>query len=72
MATAIDPKDFKPNKISEIKVGQRILHLRFGEGLIKSIDERKFATISFDALPDSEDKKIALNYARLQILSPKE
>lgn len=65
---AIDPKDFKPNKKSEIKVGQRILHMKFGEGLIKSIDERSVATIAFDALADSPDKRIMLDYARLQIL----
>jgi len=65
---AIDPKDFKPNKKSEIKVGQTILHMKFGQGKVKSIDERNVATISFDGLPDSPDKRIMLEYARLQIL----
>ena len=65
---AVDPKDFKPSKKSDIKVGQRILHMKFGEGLVKSIDERSVATISFSSIPDSPDKKIMLDYARLQIL----
>jgi DNA helicase-2/ATP-dependent DNA helicase PcrA len=65
---AVDPKDFKPSKKSDIKVGQRILHMKFGEGLVKSIDERSVATISFDALKGSPDKRIMLDYARLQIL----
>ena len=65
---ATDPKDFKPNKKSEIKVGQKILHMKFGQGTVKSIDERYVATISFDALPNSPDKRIMLEYARLQIL----
>ena len=63
-----DPKDFKPNSKSEIKVGQTILHMKFGRGTVKSIDERFVATISFEALPDSPDKRIMLEYARLQIL----
>ncbi len=65
---AIDPKDFRPNDKSEIKVGQKILHLKFGEGEVLSIDDRKVATIRFTSLINSPEKRIMLDYARLQIL----
>lgn len=65
---AMDIKDFKPNDSSEIKKGQKVLHLKFGVGEVMSIDERKVATIRFEAMRDSPDKRIMLDYARLQIL----
>ncbi len=64
----IDPKDFKANPASEIAVGQKVLHLKFGEGTVVSIDERKVATIKFDSIIDNPNKRIMLEYARLQIL----
>ena len=67
-ALPIDIKDFKPNKASEIKTGQKVLHLKFGLGKVVSIDERKVATIRFDAIIDNPDKRIMLDYARLQIM----
>ena len=67
-ALAVAPEDFKPNDKSEIKVGQTILHMKFGEGKVLSIDERKVATIRFSALNDSAEKRIMLDFARLQIL----
>ena len=67
-ALAVAPEDFKPNDKSEIKVGQKILHMKFGEGEVLSIDERQVATIRFSALTDSPEKRIMLDYARLQIL----
>jgi len=67
-ALAIDPKDFKPDDSSRIEAGQRVLHMKFGVGEVKSIDERRVATIVFEDLPDNAEKRIMLNYARLQIL----
>jgi len=67
-ALAVNPKDFKPNTIAELKAGQRILHLKFGEGEILSIDERKVASIRFDNLSENAEKRIMLEFARLQIL----
>ena len=67
-ALNIDPKDFKANNSSEIKEGQRVLHMKFGEGLVKSIDERRVATILFENLQENAEKRIMLNYAKLQIL----
>lgn len=65
---AIDPKDFKPNASNEIQEGQKIIHLKFGTGTVKSIDERRVATIVFDDLEENAEKRIMLNYARLQII----
>ncbi len=67
-ALSVDANDFKPNAASEIKVGQQILHLKFGQGEVLSIDERNVATIRFSSAIDSPEKRIMLQYARLQIL----
>lgn len=64
----VDASDFKPSPASEIKVGQKILHLKFGQGEVLSIDERNVATIKFSNAIDSPEKRIMLQYARLQIL----
>lgn len=65
---AVDPKDFKPNEINEIEEGQNVLHMKFGVGKVLSIDARKVATIKFEDLNDNAEKRIMLEYARLQIL----
>lgn len=67
-AISIDPKNFKPNDASEIKAGQKVLHLKFGQGEVISIDERKVATIRFTSLNNNAEKRIMLDYARLQII----
>ena len=62
----IDP-DFVPSPISELKVGQRVEHNRFGGGLITEITgtfpDLK-AKISFD---DYGEKYIMLKYAKLRL-----
>lgn len=66
----IDPSVFKPSPSDSIKEGMKILHLRFGEGKVNSIEGGKdnpVAAIYFDEL--KETKKIALKFAKLQILS---
>ena len=65
---AIDPKDFKPSPSDAIKEGMKILHMKFGEGLVQSIDDRFVATIVFDQLSDNSEKRIMLQFAKLQIL----
>ncbi len=64
----IDPKDFKPSPASSMKEGQRVLHLRFGQGVIVSTDgsgDKRFATVEFNA---SGKKRLMLKFAKLQIL----
>ena len=65
---AIDPKDFKPSPSDTIKEGMKILHMKFGEGIVKSIDDRSVATIVFGQLSDNAEKRIMLQFAKLQIL----
>jgi len=67
-ALAMDPKDFKPNAMQDLKSGMRIIHLKFGEGTIKDIDDRNVATIYFDNLIENQEKRIMLQYAKLQIV----
>ena len=44
------------------------MHLKFGEGKVMKIDERQVATIHFKEIYDSPEKRIMLQYAKLQIL----
>lgn len=67
-ALAIDPADFSPSPSHTIKEGMKVLHLKFGQGKVTSIDERDVATIYFDALHDNKEKRIMLKYAKLQIV----
>lgn len=69
LSPAINPSDFKPNSSSEIKEGMKVLHLKFGKGTVKNIDERNVATIVFDHVTDHAEKRIMLQYAKLQILA---
>jgi DNA helicase II / ATP-dependent DNA helicase PcrA len=65
----IDPKDFNASPTEKIQKGQRILHLRFGEGTVLNLEGAKdnpIAEIEFDETKDK--KKIALKFAKLQIL----
>ncbi|HMP32119.1 MAG TPA: hypothetical protein PKD85_21110, partial [Saprospiraceae bacterium] len=68
MIPKIDPNDFVANSADEIQVGHRVLHLKFGEGMVKSIDERQVATIYFNQLGENQEKRIMLQYSKLQIL----
>lgn len=66
----VDPATFRPNPSSEIKAGQRVLHLKFGEGFVKAIDgagDKRVATITFEQL-NNEEKRLMLKFAKLQIL----
>ncbi len=62
----IDPKDFKPSAPDQIQAGVRVLHLKFGEGKVLSLDGG-VATIFFKSA-DNPNKKIMLKFAKLQVL----
>jgi DNA helicase-2/ATP-dependent DNA helicase PcrA len=67
----IDPKDFKPNASTEIQAGMKVLHLKFGEGKVLSIDggnTNRIATIFFKNASDPQQRKIMLKFAKLQII----
>lgn len=64
----VNAKEFFPDEPHKIKEGMRVLHLKFGEGEVRDIDERNVATIFFKNVYDSPEKRIMLKYAKLQIL----
>ncbi|NNF35938.1 MAG: UvrD-helicase domain-containing protein [Saprospiraceae bacterium] len=66
--TKVNPKDFHPSPAHKIKEGMKVLHLQFGEGEVKKIDERNVATIHFPELDTNQEKRIMLQYAKLQIV----
>ena len=67
----IDPQDFKPAPPGAIQTGMKVLHLKFGEGKVLSIDgakDSRIATIFFRDAGDPQERKIMLKFAKLQIL----
>lgn len=65
-----DPKTFKPSPSNTIQAGMKVLHLKFGEGKVLSIDggvDNRVATIFFKAI-DNPQRRIMLRFAKLQIL----
>jgi DNA helicase II / ATP-dependent DNA helicase PcrA len=64
----VDAANFKASDPSQIKAGQRVLHLKFGEGEVKAVDERQVATIVFPLATDAKEKRIVLQFAKLQII----
>lgn len=64
----VNKANFKADDHNTFKKGMKVLHLKFGEGEILSIDERMVATIHFEKVYDNPEKRIMLQYAKLQIL----
>lgn len=65
-----DSAGFKPSSVEEIVPGATVLHLKFGQGKIVSVEgpkDNKVATIHFK---DDElaERRIVLKFARLQVL----
>lgn len=60
--------DFNPSPAHKIKEGMKIRHLKFGIGIVKSVDERDVAKIYFDGLHDNQEKRIMLQYSKLEII----
>ena len=68
-ASRISPKDFNPSPAHKIKKGMEVLHIQFGKGEVINIDERNVATIHFPELDSNQEKRIMLQYAKLQIVT---
>lgn len=65
-----DPKTFKPSPQEAIQAGVKVLHLKFGEGKVISIDgnpNNRVATIYFQGIENPE-RRIMLKFAKLQVL----
>lgn len=68
--TTVVPADFHASPEADIVAGVRVLHLKFGEGAVKSVEgpkDNRVATIQFknDDLPE---RRIVLKFAKLQVL----
>lgn len=69
-APAVDPSGFKASPPEAIVPGVTVLHLKFGQGRVTSVEgprDNKVATIQFqgDELPE---RRIVLKFAKLQVL----
>lgn len=64
------PADFKASPVEDIVPGARVLHLKFGEGKIVSVEgpkDNKVATIQFKN-DDMPERRIVLKFAKLQVM----
>jgi len=64
----VDHKNFRPDDPAKIKEGMTVVHLKFGQGKVLDVDERRVATIEFSQIATNSTKRIVLQYAKLQIL----
>jgi len=67
----VAPENFKPARPDDIQAGMKVLHLKFGEGKVLSVDgsaNSRIATIFFKDANDPQQRKIMLKFAKLQIL----
>ncbi|HNA95096.1 MAG TPA: hypothetical protein PKZ72_10325, partial [Saprospiraceae bacterium] len=63
--------DFKVSPPDMVKEGAKVLHLKFGEGIVKKVEGgagNRVATIFFKDVDDPE-RRIMLKFAKLQVLS---
>ncbi|MBC7885582.1 MAG: UvrD-helicase domain-containing protein [Saprospiraceae bacterium] len=65
---SVNPGDFVAADPKQIKPGMEVIHLKFGQGKVISVDERMVASIVFDGLDENQDKRIMLQFAKLQIV----
>lgn len=64
----VDMENFTASDPKNIRAGQKVLHLKFGEGEVLNVDERMVASILFPQVDPKNEKRIMLNFAKLQIL----
>ncbi|MFZ1750551.1 MAG: 3'-5' exonuclease, partial [Saprospiraceae bacterium] len=66
---SVSAADFQAANPADIQPGMEVIHLKFGQGKVVHVDERMVATIRFDDLTDSPEKRIMLQFAKLQIVN---
>jgi len=69
-APATIPPDFKVSPLEDIVPGVTVLHLKFGEGKVISVEgpkDNKVATIQFKN-DDMPERRIVLKFAKLQVM----
>jgi len=67
--TSVDLSSFTADDTSKLQSGMKVLHQKFGNGKVLSIDGTDNNRIANIFFPDSGQKKIMLKYAKLQIIS---
>jgi DNA helicase-2/ATP-dependent DNA helicase PcrA len=67
--TSVDLSSFTADDTSKLQSGMNILHQKFGNGKVLSIDGNDNNRIANIFFPDSGQKKIMLKYAKLQIIT---
>jgi DNA helicase-2/ATP-dependent DNA helicase PcrA len=65
----IDLSNFKASNPLEIQTGMSVLHQKFGQGKVISMDGTDSNRIANIFFPESGNKKIMLKYAKIQIIS---
>jgi DNA helicase-2/ATP-dependent DNA helicase PcrA len=68
----VDPATFVASDSAKIEIGDKVLHLKFGEGKVTAIEgakDNRVATIVFKDLTDQPQRKIMLKFAKLQIIT---
>ncbi len=67
----VDMSTFQPSPSESIEAGMKVIHLKFGEGNVISVEggkDNRLATINFPFAEDSKEKKIMLKFAKLMIV----
>jgi DNA helicase-2/ATP-dependent DNA helicase PcrA len=67
---SIPTDDFKPSPPEDIVPGVRVRHLKFGEGIVQSVEgarENRIATIRFSG-DDIPERRLVLRFAKLMIV----
>jgi DNA helicase-2/ATP-dependent DNA helicase PcrA len=66
------PKVEIPNFIAtspdRIKIGDNVIHQKFGQGKVMNIDESRIATIFFPEATDTKEKRIVLQFSKLMVV----
>lgn len=60
--------DFAPSNTSDLKVGQKVEHLKFGFGEVVKMEGASHNPIATIIFEHNGEKKIMLNYAKLRVL----
>ena len=66
----INAADFTASSNTSIEAGQKVLHMKFGEGEVLDVDgarDNRVATIRFDQI-DNPERRIMLRFAKLMII----
>ncbi len=67
---SIPTDDFKPSPPEDIVPGVRVRHLKFGEGIVQSVEgarENRIATIRFSG-DDVPERRLVLRFAKLMVV----